>query len=81
MRIKTSETTNIQLDWLVETCEGREINIREGYLWIPTRSYSTDWAQGGPIIEREQLHITYWVWKLGGWQLVCLADGRRSDCA
>ena len=47
--MKTSEATELQLDLLVAKCEGYRLDL------APERSYapSTDWAQGGPIIERE----------------------------
>jgi hypothetical protein len=50
MKIKTSEATPKQLDWLVHQawCEGACHDE-------PFPSYSTDWAQGGPIIEREKI--------------------------
>ena len=51
--MKTNELTGAALDWAVAKCEGNEIKIRKGCLWIPTECYSTDWAEGGPIIERE----------------------------
>jgi hypothetical protein len=51
--MKTDELAGAALDWAVAKCEGNEIIIRKGCLWIPTECYSTDWAQGGPIIERE----------------------------
>ena len=53
--MKVSEATGVSLDWMVAKCEGNEIAIRKGYLWIPTERYSTDWSQGGPIIEREKI--------------------------
>ena len=64
MKIKVSETTNTQLDWLVAKCEGRDIRpgrwrgkfSSNGGIWKPT----TDWSQGGPIIEREKIEITAW---------------------
>ena len=64
MKIKVQEATNTQLDWLVAKCEqAAGKNIREGFggsllvvgdhdFGAPSR-YSTDWAQAGPIIERE----------------------------
>jgi hypothetical protein len=55
--MKTSELTWSALDWVVAKCEGNEIKIRKGHFWIPTESYSTDWAQGGPIIGRENISI------------------------
>ena len=56
--MKTNELTRHALDWAVAKCEGNEIKIRKGHFWIPTESYSTDWAQGGPIIEREKIGFT-----------------------
>jgi hypothetical protein len=52
MKIKTSEATPKQLDWLVHQawCEGACHDE-------PFPSYSTDWAQGGPIIEREGINL------------------------
>jgi hypothetical protein len=68
---KTNELTDAALDWAVAKCEGVETKkykespslfFGKGFdKWRP----STDWAQGGPIIEREwiDLHsigITTW---------------------
>ena len=49
MKIKTSELTGAALDWMVCVCEGES----------PSRytRYSTDWAQGGPIIEEQEICI------------------------
>ena len=49
--MKTSELTGAALDWAVAKCEGV---VYDNPAWT---SYSTDWAQGGPIIEREELSI------------------------
>ena len=50
--MKTSELTGAALDWAVSVCEH---NVG----WEPEGEdrdyYSTDWAQGGPIIEREYI--------------------------
>jgi hypothetical protein len=43
--MKTSELTGAALDWAVSKCE-KDQNF-----------YSTNWAQGGPIIEREGISI------------------------
>ena len=70
-RIKTSELIGSQLDWAVERSKGTAwIN---GYFCYPkddpdftypytnkTRHYSSDWSQGGPIIQREC--ITHGPW-------------------
>lgn len=61
MKIKTSDLTLLALDWAVARVEfvgtlplrivSGVIYTVEGDNWNP----STDWAQGGPIIEREGL--------------------------
>ena len=61
MKIKTSELTGPALDWAVAKCAGEEVFMNAGQLealWT-TDGYkpSTLWAQGGPIIEREQIDI------------------------
>ena len=85
MKIKVSEATALQLDWLVTTIEfpkgsyGGEAehysgNGGERWIRIPDKknrtyvlaNYSTNWAQGGPIIEREGIN-TYQV-QDGTWQ-------------
>ena len=63
--MKTSELTGAALDWAVAKCEGYfdmgMASVHDGVAdvfyfgeaWTP----STDWAQGGPIIEREGIGI------------------------
>lgn len=51
--MKTSELTGAALDWAVAKAIG-------AYKPVSVPAYSTDWAQGGPIIEREWLHVTPW---------------------
>ena len=65
MKIKTSELTGAILDWAVAKCESKLISVwahNHHKVWVKNkfsfedeRIYepSTDWAQGGPIIERE----------------------------
>ena len=48
MKIKTSELQGAALDWSVALANGQE------EFWT-TDNYSTNWALGGPIIEREEL--------------------------
>ena len=66
MKIKVSEATGPVLDWLAAKCEGYEPEWDENDFWLEhptltpcwlTNTYepSTDWAQGGPIIEREKI--------------------------
>jgi len=65
--MKTSELTGAALDWAVAKCEGWPMDI-----WydeeqlpmirddeVPEYKPSTDWAQGGPIIEGEKIDVLY----------------------
>ena len=60
--MKTSELTGAALDWAVAKCwygEDYDMSIPlfdDGLIFAP----STNWAHGGPIIEREWLDITPW---------------------
>ena len=59
MRVKTSELTGRALDYAVAKCEGRPYpDNAERYLGTPYYKPSTEWAFGGPIIEREQIWLT-----------------------
>ena len=60
--MKTSELTGAALDWAVAKAEGIGLGPRgfvvyyhegEPAMWLP----STDWAQAGPIIEREDISV------------------------
>jgi hypothetical protein len=53
--MKTSELTGAALDWAVTKCEGfdHEVTSSEWGMW----GWATDWAQGGPIIEREEIRL------------------------
>jgi len=62
--MKTSELTGAALDWAVAKCEGASVSIRSGGAmtidgagdwWNP----SLDWAQSGPIIEREGISLEF----------------------
>lgn len=53
MKIKTSELSGSALDWAVATILGDP--IANGL--TDDERYSTNWAQGGPIIEREFVTI------------------------
>ena len=71
MKIKTSELTRAALDWAVAKCEGGYNFDATGLPWDVDASNSndeengavwfkpsTDWTQGGPIIEREAIQLT-----------------------
>ena len=66
--MKTVELTGAALDWAVAKCESLDCYIEDGVVhlkgqpfdtdwryWLP----STDWAQGGPIIERERIEFDF----------------------
>lgn len=66
MKIKTQDLIGAALDWAVAKCEGTEITFSEGLqaapLGMPSgqwEMYSTNWAQGGPIIEREHFEFDF----------------------
>ena len=55
------ELTGAALDWSVAKCEGEDYSPVTTYNGIghefPPTNYSTDWAQGGTIIEREGISV------------------------
>jgi hypothetical protein len=55
MMSKTSELAGAALDWAVAKCERRSYLTMDG---LHDYAASTDWSQGGPIIEREGVTIT-----------------------
>ena len=66
MKIKTSELIDTALDWAVANALGYHWSLNGYFVWheLGHRTkytkecppYSTDWAQGGPIIERGHIH-------------------------
>jgi len=66
MKIKTAELTGAALAWAVAKCEGFapftdgiSWIIDKAGTWVQLPKYSTDWAQGGPIIEREKIAVQF----------------------
>lgn len=67
MKIKTADLTGAALDWAVAKAKGRTPVKRvepgvwnmaaNGHLFRTLWAPSTDWAHGGPIIEREMLGV------------------------
>lgn len=59
MKIKTSELTGPALDWAVAKCEWVEWTFETATTaeLIADCHYSTNWSQGGPIIEREKISL------------------------
>ena len=66
MKIKTSRLTGVLLDWAVAVCENLELDENKDPIWFDDKGWlvryspSTDWSQGGPIIEQEDMKITRW---------------------
>jgi hypothetical protein len=68
MKIKTNELTGAALDWAVAKCEGHNVFIKHApvqVMYTPERKRSwyiytpsTNWSQGGPIIDREDIAIS-----------------------
>jgi len=88
--VKTSQLIGCRLDWAVSKCEGTlghyvQPNEKRGTTkWevLPqTRRYSTNWAYGGPIIERKQIAVwtttggATWHSKKDGWDQFRAVDG------
>lgn len=67
MKIRISEATPLQIDWLVAKCEGKDGVLHDDgitrciVIAAPSGVYkgtwrpSLNWSQAGPIIEREKL--------------------------
>ena len=54
MKINVSEATPLQLDFLVATCEGYQKGDFSHH-----DKFSTNWSQGGPIIDRERISLRH----------------------
>lgn len=65
MEIKTNELAGAALDWAVAKCEGcSEKLLNNAGMWLHIRQqgafrFSTEWAHGGPIIEREEITVCW----------------------
>jgi hypothetical protein len=60
MKIKTEDLTGPALDWAVHKAKGRDIKLHMFWEYRTHNNmfhYSTDWSQGGPIIEREGIEL------------------------
>ena len=60
IEMKTSELQGAALDWAVAKCEGAEFTYEDHpHHEMFDMHYSTDWAQGGPIIAREGITLEH----------------------
>jgi hypothetical protein len=64
MKMNVNELTGSKLDWAVSKCDNTVWDDPEVELYLFLKNhdngfhyYSTNWAQGGPIIEREKLEL------------------------
>ena len=82
MKIKTNEASGVVLDWMVvyiqtyKATDGKPVlteDLMRRAVKNGMASPSTDWSQGGPIIEREKIGV----WWDGVWH--AKYDGCRPD--
>ncbi len=63
MKIKTADLIGDALDWAVCEAENRHLGMEQFSFFAPVEegqppnSPSTNWAQGGPIIDRERIWL------------------------
>ncbi len=91
MRVRTAQLSGAALDWAVAKCEephpgyftGMVLRMQDRGEGVPYNP-STDWSQGGPIIEREKMDVYHskdiwvasiWVGTPGGSRLMCRGSG------
>jgi len=83
--MKTSELTGAALDWAVAKCEDPSWETNEFQLYrewhLENWKPSSDWSQGGPIIEQKRIGIEpiYQGYDVLHWSAVQeLGEGRRA---
>lgn len=84
MKIKTAELIGPALDWAVAKCEGLSPTATHIFnstwpdgLELEFYNPSTDWAHGGPIIEREGISVRLWI--DDGWCAYNEPEGSEAD--
>jgi hypothetical protein len=76
MKIKTSELQGAALDWAVAKCEKVEFTYEDHpHHEMVGMHYSTDWSQGGPIIERGKIDV----WTHAGKEWAASVDKGRNE--
>ena len=79
MLIKTSDLTGTALDWAVGYIMGEKLRILDRQIvWPEDYSPSTDWALGGPIIEREKCIATLERLNGGHWRVQTPYDATQD---
>jgi hypothetical protein len=97
MKIKTSDLSDAALDWAVELAKGTFWSANSYFCFTdpvrydrnPEYRYSTEWSQGGPIIETEGIDLYCNLvaqpdhadpaWRKGSWRARYCRMGYRSD--
>lgn len=83
--MKTSELTGAALDWAVAKCEDLEHYFEDGLVCLKGQPFdthwlywtpSTDWLQGGAIIEREKIGLKFWGC---AWDATCAYENDDDD--
>ena len=81
MKIKTSELTGAALDWavgyIVGVIGGNDLDV--GFILEGGYTPSTDWAQGGPLVERERMDIECWDFHSMPWKASMWWDDENSS--
>ena len=80
--VETSELIGSALDWAVAKCEGWGVSVEEflrSQMANSKFSYSTVWAKGGPIIEREEIGFAKYG-PNGTWKAVIGETPRGIPC-
>lgn len=91
--MKTAELIGPALDWAVAKCEGYSSEQALDIIYCDSAAlaYSTDWAQGGPIIEQEGIDLycntiaqpnhADQAWRTGSWRARICSMGRKGEMA
>lgn len=80
MKVKTSQATPVQIDYLVARILGVNLEAFRMHYGNPDKHgelefhYSSAWSQGGPIIEREKI-VTAFEYGSGFWQAYMQGEG------
>ena len=87
MLVNTSDLTGPALDWAVATAQGYQSVYTNGSIRpifreceaveITWPSYSTNWSQGGPLLDREEIDLqgpshhkdALWTARCGSWNM------------
>jgi hypothetical protein len=78
MKVKTADLIGPALDWAVAKCELPDGWPEAEIVLGDETDYPTSWAQGGPIIEREEIYLAKSI--LGGWTGSIYVKAKDYNC-